>query len=81
METVKQREYHNSHVEVCRNCRGVGKIVEKGYDHGHGWSRDEKTTTCEICGGTGKVLVENIGTIAIKSLAPDEWSRLKNDRI
>lgn len=77
MEQIKERHYKHSHIEICRNCGGTGKVVEPGYDYGHGHSRDERAYTCEICKGEGRVLVEIGVDTKIIALTSEEWKDIK----
>lgn len=77
MEQIKERHYKHSHIEICRNCGGTGKVVESGHDYGHGFSREQRVCTCDICKGEGRVLVEIEVNTKIIALTSDEWNGIK----
>lgn len=73
MKTLRDKEFNYSRIEPCRECSGSGFLTIKGYDYGHGWSRDEKHIDCAVCNGTGRVLVHVEGRKTITSFTADEW--------
>jgi len=60
---VKAKNYEVNYVQVCRNCKGVGKENENSlYFTGSG------DGTCTVCNGGGRVAIKKEIKISINPL-------------
>ena len=81
MKIVRETTYDKAKVESCNQCHGTGTYVIPGYDHGHGWSRDELRIECPTCQGSGRVVVVSKGVKRVKSYTADEWPIVLRDPV
>lgn len=58
MPVNKTTEFESSRIEICRNCRGTGRVRK--------WDGEEKT--CPICDGRGRVRKTTKGVLTVESL-------------
>lgn len=54
----KRTEFNRSHIEVCRNCKAEGYVMESPYANGK--------TKCPVCHGSGLVRKTTVGTVIIE---------------
>lgn len=60
VKAIKQEDgsYEQQYVDVCRNCRGKGKIV----------TSEHLLTQCPVCEGSGKVMIFKTITVIIQAI-------------
>ena len=73
METVKDNNHEYEYATLCKSCNGTGEFVRRGYDYGHGWSCEEVRRPCNMCNGTGRLLVKVQKHAVVSALTKEEW--------
>lgn len=77
MREVKTTTFNAKNIEQCKNCKGTGKIEQRGYDYGHGHAAEPHTIVCPTCDGEGRIIVHTKGVKSIIALIHDEWQNIR----
>ncbi len=60
MRKIDKPTVFTEHIDICRNCRGLGSIKDETQRYSH--------ITCEVCDGKGRVLVKKEIRITIETI-------------
>lgn len=61
--TLKQVPFKREQIEICRNCKGKGRVMEIDDDDSCDFGHEK---ACPVCGGCGRVKKITEGTIKIE---------------
>lgn len=59
MSVFKTQEFESTRVEICRNCKGTGQVIDE---------YTGRLETCSVCDGKGRIKKTTKGVLTVENL-------------